>query len=208
MFPDRVGRMVMDGMEYAPDGRQPWAWGTTSLDNVTALFEDGFVGECVAAGPERCALAPTDSVSQGSQSGNATAIVIERIKNLFSQMKEAPIPGYLAKSGPGIITYGHMMQILYQSLYRPESWPKIAQTFADLMNGNTTLAMTAIDASFGYDPDANDTAPAGTEFAHGWMTSKTSSQELGPIVICGDSYDAEKHDLDWWIDLRKGMVEK
>ena len=35
MFPDRVGRMVLDGLEFVVDHRELMGFGWTSLDNVT-----------------------------------------------------------------------------------------------------------------------------------------------------------------------------
>lgn len=97
IFPERVGRIAMDGMEYVVDGREPWGWGTASLDNVTNAWEDGFLGECLTAGPERCALAP----SIGSQESGALPELVARMDALFARILERPIPGYIAKAGAG-----------------------------------------------------------------------------------------------------------
>ncbi|KAJ4291468.1 hypothetical protein N0V88_006064 [Collariella sp. IMI 366227] len=62
MFPDSVGRVILDGTEYVRDHRLRGGFGYTALDNATDAWHDGFLGECVNAGPEHCTLAkPTDN---------------------------------------------------------------------------------------------------------------------------------------------------
>ncbi|KAK8040365.1 hypothetical protein PG991_000153 [Apiospora marii] len=57
MFPNSVGRLILDGTEYVRDHRLAGGFGWTALDNVTDAWHDGFLGECLKAGPEHCALA-------------------------------------------------------------------------------------------------------------------------------------------------------
>ncbi len=42
MFPDRVGRLALDGTEYVRDQRLLGGFGWAALDNITASFHDGF----------------------------------------------------------------------------------------------------------------------------------------------------------------------
>lgn len=40
------------------------------------------------------------------------------------------------------------------------------------------------------------------------LSLKPSSDELGSLVICADSYDAPPQDLDWWLSLWSNMTAK
>ncbi|KZP09175.1 alpha/beta-hydrolase [Athelia psychrophila] len=199
MFPDRVGRIAMDGMEYVVDGREPWGWGTASLDNVTNAWEDGFLGECLAAGPDRCALAPP----AGSQS--TLPALVARMDNLFAQILERPVPGFIAKSGPGIITYEIIISLLYSALYNAETWPKFARTLKELEGGNATLALEGLEGSWGFDPNPEE---RGDNSKFPLKFPVAQSEELTMMVICGDSYDAPQKPLEWWADLRQTMAVK
>lgn len=158
MFPHRVGRCIADGMEFVVDGQKPWGWALTSLHNVTAAFEEGLVGECIAAGPDRCALA---------QHGVTASSLSRRIHALLDRIKHRPIPGYSDKLGPGIVTYELALEWLYGALYNPQAWPKVARGLFELEGGNATLALEQIGAKWDDKP-----------------SSKPSSAELSPLVIC------------------------
>lgn len=172
----------MDGLEYTPDGRVPWGWGTTSLDNVTNAYHDGFLGECISAGPSRCALASNSSLSSPDTDPNLTQAtslnsLIFRMDSLFERLKARPIPGFTKVSGPGIVTYENTISLLYEALYNPSSWPKFARLLVELEAGNATLALEAFDKTWGYDPEKNETDKG----------SAAKSEELTTMVICVSS---------------------
>lgn len=173
----------MDGMEYVKDGRVPWGWGTTSLDNVTAAWEDGFLGECAAAGPSRCALVRNQGRAADILPATSAKGLIERMDKLFQSVLERPIPAYNEKTGPGIIAYEELIGWIYQALYRPVSWPKTALALSELERGNGTLVLEAIQASFGYDPD-KDPSQTEREEAYAQKFPAASSVELSRLVIC------------------------
>jgi hypothetical protein len=164
----------MDGLEFVKDGRVSWGWGTTSLDNVTAAWEDGFLGECVAAGGDRCALI--------EEKGDTKEGLIERMKNLFEKLLERPIPAN-SPMGPGIVTYEALIGLVYQTLYRPDSWPKTARGLAELERGNGTMMLEAIHKAYGYDPEKTEKQKK-AEDAYPLKFPKSTSEELQYTVIC------------------------
>lgn len=193
MFPDSVGRMILDGTEYVRDHRMLGGFGWTALDNGTDAWHDGFLGECVKAGPKHCALAKP-------KEGNTVTLtgLDARMHALLDRIIERPILGYTKTNGPSLITYSQLVQAMYQAMYNARSWPALAQMLSELEDGNSTLAASFLE-TWEYDPtEPCPVAPA-----------KPSSQELGDIVICADSYDAPQPDgLDWWLDLWANMTEK
>ncbi|KAK3187103.1 hypothetical protein K4F52_004004 [Lecanicillium sp. MT-2017a] len=194
MFPSSVGRMILDGTEYVRDHRLLGGFGYTALDNITDAWNDGFLGECIKAGPDHCALAkpikPNTTVSLDS--------LKERMDSILTSLKERPVPAYSAVSGPIIVTYSMVIAMIYQSLYGPKTWSGLAQVFKDLEGGNATLAAEISENQWEYDPNAGCQA-----------NPKPSADELSPLTICSDAYDAPQPEsgLDWWESLWANMTE-
>lgn len=196
MFPDSVGRVILDGTEYVRDHRLRAGFGWTALDNGTNAWHDGFLGECVNAGPEHCALAKPKN---GSKAVTLTDLVA-RMDALLASLAERPVPAYLASSGPTLVTYSALVDNLYGAMYNARSWPALAQTLSELEDGNSTLAASFLESSaWWYDPEA----------ACSPVPLPGSDSELGNLVICADSYDAPgPDDLDWWLSLWGNMTTK
>ncbi|KAG7284063.1 hypothetical protein NEMBOFW57_010423 [Staphylotrichum longicolle] len=196
MFPDSVGRVILDGTEYVRDHRLRAGFGWTALDNGTNAWHDGFLGECVNAGPEYCALAKPKNGSKAVTLNDLVA----RMDALLASLAERPIPAYLASSGPTLVTYSALVDNLYGAMYNARSWPALAQTLSELEDGNSTLAASFLESSaWWYDPEA----------ACSPVPLPGSDSELGNLVICADSYDAPgPDDLDWWLSLWGNMTTK
>lgn len=197
MFPGSVGRLILDGTEYVRDHRLLGGFGWTALDNATDAWRDGFIGECVNAGPANCALArPKD----GHTAAVVTAKALEkRMQTLINSLIERPVPGYTDFSGPSIVTYSALVSVIYSSLYNARSWPALAQVLSELEDGNSTLATRLIERrAWEYDP----TLPSSP------TTRRPSSDELTYAVICADSYDAPqpRDGLAWWASLWTNMT--
>jgi pimeloyl-ACP methyl ester carboxylesterase len=195
LFPDSVGRVILDGTEYVRDHRLRGGFGWTALDNATDAWHDGFLGECVNAGPEYCALAkPKD--------GKPVTLpdLVARMDALMSALADRPIPAYLPSSGPSLVTYSAVVDNIYGALYNARSWPALAQALFELENGNSTLAASLLETSaWFYDPET----PCSS------IPLPSSDLELGNLVICADEYDAtDPDDLDWWLSLWGNMTTK
>ncbi|KAH9899097.1 alpha/beta-hydrolase [Xylariomycetidae sp. FL2044] len=195
MFPHSVGRMILDGTEYVRDHRLLGGFGWTALDNATDAWHDGFLGECLNAGPKHCALA------QPRHDEPVTLATLEaRMGDLMSSLIERPMTGYSGSSGPSLITYSSVVAVIYRSLYKPQTWPTTARMLYDLEEGNSTLATVLLDeAEWEYDPTV--VSP---------LLPKVASDELGDLVICADAYDAElpPEGLEWWGSLWANMTAK
>ncbi|KAK0652767.1 Alpha/Beta hydrolase protein [Cercophora newfieldiana] len=189
MFPNRIGRVILDGCQYVKDQRQLAGFGLTSLDNVTDAWRDGFIGECVEAGPENCALArPSESAGE----------LEARMSRLFRSILSRPAPGYTEASGPSLITYSNLIPIIYGSLYNPKRWPSTAQMLSELETGNSTLAALAVAERWDFKPSL----PCASE--------ELSSDEVLPLVICADSYDdpPPQEGLEWFGQLWANMTSQ
>lgn len=195
MFPDRAGRLILDGTEYVRDHRLRGGFGWTALDNATDAWRDGFLGECVNAGPEYCALAKPNGGKAVTLSELET-----RMDALMASLANRPVPAYLPSSGPTLVTYSAIVDAIYSAMYGPRSWPTLAQALSELENGNATLAASMLEnLAWWYDPET----PCSPTPVPG------SDMELGNLVICADSYDSPgPDDLDWWLSLWGNMTTK
>ncbi|KAI1134849.1 alpha/beta-hydrolase [Hypoxylon sp. FL0543] len=195
MFPDSVGRVILDGTEYVRDHRLLGGFGWTALDNATDAWRDGFLGECLNAGPEHCALAQ----SRGSEIVTLQDLEV-RMQKLVVSISQRPVAGYVESSGPSLVTYSGLVSAIYSALYNAETWPALAQMLYELEAGNSTLAAAMLDRSeWEYDP----TLPSPP-------SPKPSTDELGSLVICADSYDAPlpPDGLVWWNSLWANMTSQ
>lgn len=192
MFPQSVGRMILDGTEYVKDHRLLGGFGWTALDNATDAWHDGVLGECLNAGPEHCALAK----SSGGQSVKLHDLE-NRMEDLITSLIPRPMVGYTQSSGPSLITYSKLIDGIYGALYNAQSWPALAQMLYELEHGNATLASIFLEQSWEYNPAKPSIAGA-----------KPHTEELGALVICADSYDAPEQDLVWWNSLWANMSTK
>lgn len=123
MFPDNIGRLALDGTENVKDWQTTYgAYGFDALDNVTASFHDGFLGECINTGPELCYLARPLPGHTGLPSKTS---LIATMDALFSRLVERPIPGYTQASGPTLVTYTQVIGLIYTALYSASTWPPL-----------------------------------------------------------------------------------
>ncbi|KAJ3156171.1 hypothetical protein HDU86_004139 [Geranomyces michiganensis] len=224
MFPNHVGRMVLDGTEYVRDHRLVGGFGWTALDNTTDAWNDGLLGECVRAGPDHCALAkPTSSSGPSVTLRNLQA----RMEALFSALVARPIAGYTPRSGPGVVTYSVLIDAIYSTLYSPGNWPAAAVILADLEKGNATSALLRIeDLLWAYQPTREQTDETGVSkhVTRGRQLPSTGTSGLGILVICADSFNGHTRpfpndrqiapvrdavpSLDWYLSLWQNMTER
>ncbi|KAL9936296.1 hypothetical protein V8E36_005138 [Tilletia maclaganii] len=201
MFPDRVGRVLLDGCEFVIDHRRIEGFGTVALDNITDAFHDGFLGECARSGPKGCALA--------NKEGETTTDSLQtRVSAILDDLLMAPKAVAHPRMGPSLVRYEGVVDSVYAALYNSASWPRLARMFAQLEQGNGTLALEMV--GWAYDPES--TEPEGEAGnTRGWKgidVPKTASDELTLAVICSDSYDDDRHDLAWFDELQANMTKQ
>lgn len=190
MFPDSVGRVILDGTEYVRDHRLLGGFGWTALDNGTDAWHDGFLGECLNAGPKHCALAKPHG-------GKAVALrdLSIRMETLITSLITRPVSGYTETSGPSLVTYSGLVAATYGAMYNAKSWPALAEMLYELEAGNSTLATAFLEKQeWEYDPK-RPSPPS----------PRPSSEELEYLVICADSFDAPQQDMIWWSSLWANM---
>jgi len=199
MFPHRVGRLLLDGVDPADQAWTVEGWGTSAIGDIEKAYIEGVLGECVRSGPKGCALAKDDNTT------------VDELKNstyaLFDRLKRHPMPATHPKLGPGVITYETVDNIIYGALYNSASWPMLARMLAGLLEGNGTLALQMQ----GWNYELESCATQAESFVPGWTgvhLPRSSSEELTLAVVCSDAYDGPRHNLTWWKELESKMVSK
>lgn len=106
MFPDRVGRLVLDGVVNVIDYNNGLAQGSL---HDTEKDMKSFYTFCASAGPEDCPLAAaTASVED----------IEQRTQRIINSLYHNPI-GIHTAQGPEIFTYSDLKAVIFAGLYQP-----------------------------------------------------------------------------------------
>ncbi|KAI0658733.1 TAP-like protein-domain-containing protein [Cubamyces menziesii] len=141
MFPDRVGRVVIDGVVDAiawatlPSYKWERYW-QTSTDVAYEMFLD----DCAKVGPSQCALAKNNH--------EIGADILRRVESFLADLYYKPLAVPKA-TVPGILTNGRARLFLLGALESPPSWPSAAQAFDQAMQGDGTDVLNGVrDAQY------------------------------------------------------------
>jgi pimeloyl-ACP methyl ester carboxylesterase len=107
MFPDRVGRLVVDGVvEYG--NYLSGNWSSNLIDTEKSM--DLFYYHCARAGYPACLLA--------NETGSSTPSDIEKRSNdIIQSLYHNPLPVYTP--GADVLSYSEMKSLIFGSLYSP-----------------------------------------------------------------------------------------
>ncbi|RKO88093.1 Alpha/Beta hydrolase protein [Blyttiomyces helicus] len=127
MFPDKVGKMVLDGV------MDPVRYSGDIFDFVRSFpvhmdtIVESMGTECQSAGPDRCAMA--------TRGGRRPGSVYERIRSLIARLDASPLPVPSAQI-PGVVTGADITTALAAATYSPDTWPVLLEALADLERGD------------------------------------------------------------------------
>ncbi|MDQ3694871.1 MAG: alpha/beta hydrolase, partial [Chloroflexota bacterium] len=136
LFPDTIRAMVLDGVINPPsyvsfdhgDGDIVGP-DTTSFLRVlspegSAVAVQAFFAECAAAGPDRCAFAAASA-----------AETREKFDALMDRLRKEPMV-LQGPAGTLTVTYSIVVDLLWQTLYRAQAWPIMADGLQRLEEGD------------------------------------------------------------------------
>ncbi|KAL4932008.1 Alpha/Beta hydrolase protein [Aspergillus undulatus] len=154
-FPERVGRVVFDGVFDPEANAKPY---TSQLPHDEVSVKDAIddlVTFCADAGIDGCAL------NQGSRN-SSVADLRSRIAKLQASLYESPIE---VSDGTWSVTVGMFSFFMYSFLKLPTTWPAVASAVSDLETGDPDLfASLLTDATTS---TVNESAPDTGSMA-GW----------------------------------------
>lgn len=127
MFPDRVGRMILDGVLDAEQYYEnDWRDVADQMDGTMEAFSSF----CHSAGPEKCSFwGPTPT--------NISA----RINNIIQQLRDHPVPvsGVQSRTPPTLVTYSDLKALFINALYLPLArFPVMADILQQIEHGNAS----------------------------------------------------------------------
>ncbi|KAF1365712.1 alpha/beta-hydrolase [Lizonia empirigonia] len=131
LFPDRIGRLILDGVVDLETYYQG-AWGGLGQSDEAVL---SFAKACHAAGKDKCAFySPTADE------------VAKRMRSVLKNLRNDPVPvaDPTVSPVPTLVTYEDLVLTLMAGVYFPlQGFPPLAQIFADLEQRNgSSLALT------------------------------------------------------------------
>jgi pimeloyl-ACP methyl ester carboxylesterase len=176
MFPNKLHRIILDGIRSPFDAREIYTWGYTSLASQNDMVE-GYFEICERVGRERCPLA-------GGLEGEGAK---EAVMDLLMRLYERPLPVISSGSGQtaGLVTFYDYKEFFYGILYWPRNWRRFADISMDLLRGNGTSFLRAVEPG-----------PGGY-----------GSAESGTAVLCTDAVQATNYSLSSWKEFVRNMTE-
>lgn len=144
MFPNKLHRIVLDGVRSPFDAREIYEWGYTSLASQNDMVE-GYFNICENVGASRCPLA---GLEKGAK---------KTVMDLLTSLYDRPLPVSSDKIA-GLVTFYDYKETFYGTLYGPRNWRRFAEITTDLLNGNGTSFLLATDPG----PSGFGVAEAGT----------------------------------------------
>ncbi|CAI7651000.1 unnamed protein product [Penicillium viridicatum] len=138
MFPDRIDKVLLDGVM---DAQEYYHINVGQVADADSAFS-GFCSQCVDK-KEICPIA-----------GNRTAEELEEdIYAAMEALKSEPIP--VSVDGHGyIVDYAAIKGTIYNALYFPATWPRLAEKLDVMFSGNITGILTDFVAPLPATPSA------------------------------------------------------
>ncbi|KAM3551170.1 hypothetical protein MY1884_007850 [Beauveria asiatica] len=180
MFPERIGRVLLDGVADIDD--YGWLANTVDTDEMADLFFQG----CFHAGRDACPLHRS-----GDRSG---ADISQRFWDWVDGLDQAP---FLAtkKDQAVVLQSGDLRTLLLGAMYQPLTLFTEAASLVDAaMRGNTTALYDLVAPIAGGSPDAA-CPPVG---GNGTASADSSSPDAQRAVLCGDGQDVTGRDTAFW----------
>ncbi|CAE6403564.1 hypothetical protein ACGC1H_005348 [Rhizoctonia solani] len=178
MFPERVGRVVLDGVVDPVywANLPPYELWSVGLESTDEAF-NGFVTACAAAGPSGCALATKDSNAE-----TIRKFVIDLIDLGYHNRR---------KFGPTSEGSADVRNKLFMGMYSPTTWPDLAK---DLLSMHERF-VSATDAHNYTQATRRSTHRHRLNITRRQTNSTTSDEDSAPDysfqgVTCADAIDA------------------
>ncbi|OQO04653.1 hypothetical protein B0A48_09575 [Cryoendolithus antarcticus] len=139
MYPDRIGRFVVDGVVDVLDYRKV-LWTANLVDTEKDM--DLFYYHCARVGYPACALA--------SDGHNTASAVKARTLNITQSLLHKPLP--VVGLDAEVITYSDVRNLIFLALYSPTRlFAPMAKLLADLEKGDGTVFALVLRAAHTYD---------------------------------------------------------
>jgi pimeloyl-ACP methyl ester carboxylesterase len=183
LFPERIGRAILDGVADAVDYSASPGW-LSNLQNTDEALHSLYQ-HCFEGGSACPLFEKTDTGPSSIES---------KVTGFLGNLAQNPMPT-VHNGTTELITYSNVREVIFRSIYGPtQYYPALAQLLSDLMSGNTTLMIPRlrhIELPKGEDKPEHDAAVKKPNildeavplvkngYAHGY--------EATAAILCGDS---------------------
>lgn len=176
MFPDRIGRMILDGIV---DAEQYYDNDySVNVDQMDEAMET-FSSFCHYAGPERCSF-------WGPTPANITA----RLDNIILQLKNHPVPISEVQSQglPALVTYSDLKALFVNTIYVPIAFfPVMADILHQLECGNASALVGMFDG-LGLTSDAGHVIQCADSYRRNKLTSIEAFRSYVEYTVSKSKY--------------------
>ncbi|TCD60883.1 hypothetical protein EIP91_009374 [Steccherinum ochraceum] len=174
MFPDHVGRLVIDGVMDA-ENYYAALWSTNLVDADATLFQ--IYQACVDAGPVLCRI--YEKTTEG---------IHARVQNLLTRLRTEPVSFYNATSGVyAVVDYSLVKQAIFRTLYTPYTDGKtLTIALAELELGNAEPIFKLSDVKDAY---KSITAPCDCSPSRSGPDAERMENVMA--IACGDGEPVE-----------------
>ena len=127
MYPDRIHRLVLDGVV---DTSEYYSINRNNIVDADAIMHR-FAEYCYAAGPDKCTF----------YSGDGASDIYASIEDVADSLYKAPLVAQTTfMQSPDIVTYSDLMGYIFHALYNPyESFGQMAEVLANLRSSNGSM---------------------------------------------------------------------
>ncbi|KAK7468368.1 hypothetical protein VKT23_002884 [Stygiomarasmius scandens] len=142
MFPDRVGRVVLDGcLDMDSYFRNDLKNQMVDSDKAMQAFFDS----CHSAGPETCAFY-----------ASSPAEIEANLETVYDTVRTQPVPVFSGDTF-GVITYDALRMVVVGALQQPaNTFPQLAAGLAELSTGNGTIIYQLFAQAFSENLDITE----------------------------------------------------
>ncbi|KAF2157197.1 hypothetical protein K461DRAFT_317336 [Myriangium duriaei CBS 260.36] len=194
MFPDRVGRLVVDGVVDAED--YTGAHWLSNLVDTEKCF-DNFFYHCARVGYPNCSLA--------DQNEPTPQKIKQRTQDIIQNMWHNPIP--ILEPYAEVVTWTDIRNLIFASVYSPvASYPFLANVLAELERGEASLLAKVLQPYHSFSCDAT-IGPGGHPFFTPLYNTSfgkdTSDPFRGAAIACSDGdskADKSRADFSDYVD--------
>jgi hypothetical protein len=175
MFPDKIERMVLDGVV---DSEEYFRGNITAMLLDTDKAVDTFFQSCFEAGPDLCAFYD-----------NSPEKISANLDALYEQLKIAPMP---ANDGTnyGVVDYGFLRHTVRALAYTPyQAFQPLAEGLALLAQGNASLIFSLNNLPLESNPCSCGTSDPNINENDALLT-----------IACNDA-EVQNRTLDQWEDV-------
>ncbi|KAI1332422.1 Alpha/Beta hydrolase protein [Xylariaceae sp. FL0255] len=177
MFPDRVERMILDGVVNAEQYYvNDWSASVDQMDETMEKFST----LCYSAGPEACAFW-----------GPSAANITTRLNGIIQQLPGHPVPVSGVQTGdlPALVTYSDLKAFFVNAVYFPiATFPAMADVLQQIEQGNFSALVGTFDASEVISPDAGNVIRCVDSYPRNGLTTIEDFQNFVEYSVSKSKY--------------------